>query len=170
MMQGVEEEDNSPELDEIMRRILEEGRKKLGPHPAPDELALYSEGMTATGRTEEIRAHAALCRECASALLEIERLFPADEFEASARESFERLRKRMDAENAPPQPSRPQSSRPQSSRPQSSRPQSSRWMAMLGGVFSFQPAYALSALFLALGLALSYLGWTLYREQQKLRA
>jgi len=153
-MQGFEEE-NAPELDRILRMAVEQERTKLGSHPAPEELALYSERMTTEEQTEEVRAHVALCRSCASTLLELERNFPAWESEASACESFEGLMERIRVENAPAKSD------------SAAGPQPSRWERLLGGAFFFQPAYALSALLLTLSLALGYLGWSQYQKRQE---
>ena len=63
--------DTAEVIDRAARRLLDEERRAMVSHPEVDELVALQEGRLAAERAEALRAHLALCAECAEDFLEL---------------------------------------------------------------------------------------------------
>ncbi|HSR53706.1 MAG TPA: CHAT domain-containing protein [Acidobacteriota bacterium] len=62
---------------EVLREVVEEKRRHLGPHPRPEQLLAYQAGELKSEETKNLLDHLVLCPQCAKLLLDLES-FAAD--------------------------------------------------------------------------------------------
>ncbi len=132
------DDSEKPSLPPSLRDLIEQERRRLGPHPPVEDLVAYQAGELPADQEERLRDHLALCPECAHLLLDL-RDFPDISLpegarrpsEAEVEAAWEALQPRLGeprpAEKpapAPVQPLRPER-----------KPVPYRWPAALAAVF-----------------------------------
>jgi len=164
------DDSEKPSLPPSLRNLIEQERRRLGPHPPVEDLVAYQAGELPAEQEERLRDHLALCQECARLLLDLREfpdLTPSEgvrqptpaEVEA-AWEALQPLLKEPRPVAAPalrpveplkePAPAQPP-------RPPERRPSPARWLTPLAAVFFLST------------VGLSVWGISLQREIRELR-
>lgn len=133
------DDSEKPSLPPSLRDLIEQERRRLGPHPPVEDLVAYQAGELPAEKEERLRDHLALCPECAHLLLDL-RDFPEISLpegarrpsEAEVEAAWEALQPRLGEPRPAEKPAAVSSVQP--SRPERWRAPS-RWPASLAAVF-----------------------------------
>ncbi len=135
------DDSEKPSLPPSLRDLIEQERRRLGPHPPVEDLVAYQAGELPAEQEERLRDHLALCSECAHLLLDL-RDFPDISLpegarppsEAEVEAAWKALQPRLAEPRPVPVPAFQTPAPVQPSRPER-RPAPSRWLAALAAAF-----------------------------------